>query len=73
MSQTPPERPVQFDGLSEIVRLYEEHGADMYAGEPVTQLEHALQAAHFAELAGEPDAVTSNGVSVPARVCSFGS
>ena len=57
MSQTPPERPVQFDGLSEIVRLYEEHGADMYAGEPVTQLEHALQAAHFAELAGEPDAV----------------
>jgi len=40
--------------LAEITRLYEQHGAGMYAGEPVTQLEHALQAAHFAEQAGEP-------------------
>ena len=59
MSQAPPEQTVPSDGLSEIIRLYEEHGAGMYAGEPVTQLEHALQAAHFAELAGEPDAVVA--------------
>ena len=39
--------------LSEIRRLYAQHGAGIYAGELVTQLEHALQAAHFAEQAGE--------------------
>ena len=39
--------------LTEIRQLYEQHGAGMYAGELVTQLEHALQAAHFAEQAGE--------------------
>ena len=45
--------------LTEIMRLYEQHGAGMYAGEPVTQLEHALQAAHFAEQAEEPQSLVA--------------
>jgi phosphonate degradation associated HDIG domain protein len=32
--------------------LFHEHGHIAYSGEPVTQLEHALQAAHRAEAAG---------------------
>lgn len=52
-----PLLPEQAAILAEMTRLFEQNGAGMYAGEPVTQLEHALQAAHFAEQAGEPDAV----------------
>ena len=43
--------------IAEITQLYELHGAGMYAGEPVTQLQHALQAAYFAEQADEPAAM----------------
>ena len=57
MSQFLPESKSQADVLVEIARLFEQHGAGMYAGEPVTQREHALQAAHFAEQAGEPASV----------------
>lgn len=35
--------------IDEIVRLFQERGDSEYGGEPVTQLEHALQAATFAE------------------------
>jgi phosphonate degradation associated HDIG domain protein len=35
--------------LSDIEQLFARHGAEQYSGEPVTQLEHALQTAHFAE------------------------
>jgi phosphonate degradation associated HDIG domain protein len=38
--------------LNDIVALYEAHGHRMYEGEPVTQLEHALQCAHLAESHG---------------------
>jgi phosphonate degradation associated HDIG domain protein len=38
--------------LAGIFELFDRHGARMYAGEPVTQLEHALQTAHAAERAG---------------------
>jgi len=42
------------DGLGQptvekIATMFREHGASMYAGEAVTQLEHALQAAYQAE------------------------
>jgi phosphonate degradation associated HDIG domain protein len=37
------------DVLAEIKRLFTERGASMYAGEPVTQTEHALQSAWQAE------------------------
>lgn len=40
--------------LSRVERLFAERGADEYHGEAVTQLEHALQAAHFAERDGCP-------------------
>lgn len=33
----------------EILRLFRERGGSQYGGEAVTQQEHALQAAHFAE------------------------
>jgi phosphonate degradation associated HDIG domain protein len=52
-----PLLPEQTEILAEMTRLFEQNGAGMYAGESVTQLEHALQAAHFAEQAAEPDAV----------------
>jgi phosphonate degradation associated HDIG domain protein len=35
--------------LADIELLFARHGAEQYSGEPVTQLEHALQTAHFAE------------------------
>jgi phosphonate degradation associated HDIG domain protein len=38
--------------LETISKLFEIHGSRMYSGEPVTQLEHALQSAALAEEAG---------------------
>ena len=38
--------------IPDICALYERHGGRMYSGEPVTQLEHALQSAALAEAAG---------------------
>lgn len=38
--------------LGDIDRLFREHGGMAYSGEPVTQLEHALQSAALAEAAG---------------------
>lgn len=40
--------------IEKIVGLYEAKGGRAYEGEGVTQLEHALQSAHRAELAGAP-------------------
>jgi phosphonate degradation associated HDIG domain protein len=44
-------------GLSfaDIERLFAERGGEQYAGEPVTQLEHALQCALFAQDEGAED------------------
>ncbi len=42
------------DVLTRIDRLFAERGDVEYHGEAVTQLEHALQAAHFAEQDGQP-------------------
>ena len=42
------------DVLDRIDRLFAERGAGEYHGEAVTQLEHALQTAHFAEKDGGP-------------------
>ncbi|MEP6607144.1 MAG: phosphonate degradation HD-domain oxygenase [Burkholderiaceae bacterium] len=39
-------------GLGDIEPLFATKGARMYAGEPVTQLQHALQAAQLAEQSG---------------------
>ena len=41
--------------LGEIEQLLAAKGARMYAGEPVTQLQHALQSAELAERAGAGD------------------
>lgn len=35
--------------LADIEQLFAHHGAEQYSGEPVTQLEHALQTAYLAE------------------------
>lgn len=40
--------------LGDIHQLFREHGAMAYAGEPVTQLEHALQSAALAEREDAP-------------------
>lgn len=42
---------------SEIIALYEVHGGAEYAGEPVTQLEHMVQAAQLAEQQGYEEEV----------------
>ena len=54
MSESSTDDTRRAEVINRITELYEQHGADMYAGEPVTQLQHALQAAHFAEQAGDP-------------------
>lgn len=43
--------------VERIDRLFAERGGGEYHGEPVTQLEHALQCATLAERAGQPAAV----------------
>jgi phosphonate degradation associated HDIG domain protein len=43
--------------LDRIERLFADRGGAEYHGEAVSQLEHALQSAHLAELGGEPAAV----------------
>jgi len=43
--------------LEDIRGLYREHGDVAYSGEPVTQLEHALQSGLLAEAAGADDAL----------------
>ncbi|KVC97781.1 phosphohydrolase [Burkholderia ubonensis] len=45
--------------LEEIRGLYREHGHVAYSGEPVTQLEHALQSGLLAEEAGGDDALVA--------------
>jgi phosphonate degradation associated HDIG domain protein len=41
--------------LEDIAQLFSVHGARMYTGEPVTQLQHALQTAWLAEQNGAGD------------------
>jgi phosphonate degradation associated HDIG domain protein len=41
--------------LAEVEQLFARRGAEQYAGEPVTQLEHALQTAALAEGEGADD------------------
>ena len=41
--------------LHDIELLFARFGANQYSGEPVTQLQHALQTAHFAEQSGADD------------------
>ncbi|CAN0624741.1 2-amino-1-hydroxyethylphosphonate dioxygenase (glycine-forming) [Burkholderia multivorans] len=43
--------------LEDILGLYREHGDVAYSGEPVTQLEHALQSGLLAEEAAADDAL----------------
>ena len=46
--------------IEDIRDLFAQHGAEQYSGEPVTQLEHALQTAHLAEQAeGDDELVTA--------------
>ena len=45
--------------INEIELLFARHGARQYSGEPVTQLEHALQTAHLAEQSGADDALVT--------------
>ncbi|HYP82003.1 phosphonate degradation HD-domain oxygenase [Variovorax sp.] len=43
--------------IDDIVRVFEAKGHEQYDGEPVTQLQHALQSAHLAEQAGSASAL----------------
>lgn len=43
--------------LADIERLFADKGHRMYAGEPVTQLQHALQSGHLAEQDGAGEAL----------------
>jgi phosphonate degradation associated HDIG domain protein len=43
--------------IEEIITLFRQRGDSQYGGEAVTQLEHALQAATFAEREGAPPAL----------------
>jgi phosphonate degradation associated HDIG domain protein len=45
--------------LSDIERLFEARGHEQYSGEPVTQLQHALQTAALGEAEGATDALVT--------------
>ena len=48
--------------IEKVVHLFENHGDSQYGGEAVSQLEHALQAAHFANEAGEKKSIIVAGI-----------
>jgi len=48
--------------IEKVVHLFENHGDSQYGGEAVSQLEHALQAAHFADEAGEKKSIIVAGI-----------
>ena len=43
--------------VDELLALYASYGGELYAGEPITQLAHALQSAALAEAEGADDAL----------------
>lgn len=45
--------------ITEICELFERNGQIAYAGEPVSQIEHALQTAHLAEQSGAPSSLVT--------------
>ena len=45
--------------FADIERLFEERGGEQYSGEPVTQLQHALQTAALGEAEGASDALVT--------------
>ena len=45
--------------LADIEKLFRDHGNIAYSGEPVTQLEHALQSAGLAEQEGASEALVT--------------
>jgi phosphonate degradation associated HDIG domain protein len=45
--------------LPDIALLFARHGTSQYSGEPVTQIEHALQTAHLAEQSDADDALVT--------------
>ena len=45
--------------IAAIEQLFARHGGEQYSGEPVTQLEHALQTAHLAEQSDADDALVT--------------
>src|SRR4051812_24225500 len=45
--------------LAEIEKVFDTRGGEQYSGEPVTQLEHALQCAALAEAGGAGDALVT--------------
>ncbi len=45
--------------IADIEQLFARHGGEQYSGEPVTQLEHALQTAHLAEQSDADDALVT--------------
>jgi len=47
------------DCIDEILLLFETRGSAAYLGEPLSQREHALQAAHLAEVDGASDALVA--------------
>lgn len=46
--------------VGQVFGLYEDLGKADYLGEAVTQLQHALQAAHLAEKEGFPEQASEN-------------
>ncbi len=45
--------------LQDIAEVFARRGGEQYSGEPVTQLQHALQTAQLAEAAGADDALVT--------------
>ena len=45
--------------IADLEQLFARHGGEQYSGEPVTQLEHALQTAHLAEQSEAGDALVT--------------
>lgn len=48
--------------IKKVIHLFENYGDSEYGGEAVSQMEHALQTAHFASEAGEKKSIIVAGI-----------
>jgi len=55
--------------LDDIRSLFESHGEQAYSGEPVTQLEHALQSGALAEEAGANEELWRRPFCTTSGIC----
>jgi len=66
-SSNSPNTSDSFEGstipqVADVLNIYSVHGQSDYIGEPVSSIEHAVQAAYLAKLANQPDEIVAGAL-----------